>query len=102
MPANSSIKAKFLSYFFILTECRLLLALCENTPSATRYINFFETISILAGDHQMVPIGVSHISLRHKKYNQGSGRKEQRTNEGLSQLQMQEEELCNTAFPMHM
>ena len=26
-------------------------------------------------NHLVVPIGVSHISLRHKKYNQGSGRK---------------------------
>ena len=35
-----------------------------------------QTISIfLAGDHLVVPIEVSHISLRHKKYNQGSGRK---------------------------
>ena len=42
------------------------------TPRPPEYINFFETISILAGDLQVV-------SLRHKKYNQGSGRK--RTNE---------------------
>ena len=40
------------------------------------YINFFETISILAGDHLVVPIGVSYMSLRHKKYNQESGRNE--------------------------
>ena len=56
------------------------------------YINFFETISILAGDHLVVPIGVLPISLWHKKYNQGSGRKEQRSNEqyGLGLTQVQE------------
>ena len=48
-----------------------------------RYINFFETFHFLAGDYLEVPIGVSHISLRHKKYNQGSEKKEERTNEGL-------------------
>ena len=49
-------------------------------PRPPEYINFF-TISLLGGDHLVDPIGLSHISLRHKKYNQGSGRKEQRTNE---------------------
>ena len=51
----------------------------DNTPSAPRYINFFETISILVGDHLVDPIGTSHISLRQQEYNQGSWRK--RTNE---------------------
>ena len=61
-------------------------------PWSPEYINFFETISILAGDHVVVPMGVSHISLQHKKYNQESGRKEQRTNEqyGLGLTQVQE------------
>ena len=36
--------------------------LCDNTHSAPRYINFFETISILAGDHLVVTIRASHIS----------------------------------------
>ena len=59
---------------------------CDNTPLASRYINFFETISILAGDHLVVPIGVLHISLWHKKYNQRNGRKRTRirTNEQYS------------------
>ena len=32
-------------------------------------------------NHLVVPIGTSHISSWHKKHNQGSGRKEHRTNE---------------------
>ena len=32
-------------------------------PWKWEYINFFETISILAGNHLVVPIGASHISL---------------------------------------
>ena len=40
-----------------------------------RYMNFFKPFQVLAGDHLVFPTGVSHISLRHKKYNQGSGRK---------------------------
>ena len=39
------------------------------------YINFFKPFQTWPVNHQVVPIGVSHISLRHKKYNQGSGRK---------------------------
>ena len=37
----------------------------------------------------MIPIGVSHISLRYKEYNRGSGRKEEQTNNilGLTQVQ---------------
>ena len=73
--------------FFSLLDClgigSSVRLYCDNTPSPTEYINFFETISILAGYHLVVLIGVSHISLRHKKYNQESGRNEQRTNEGL-------------------
>ena len=55
---------------------------CDYTPLAP-VTSTSTTISIMAGDHLVVPIGVSHISLQHKKYNQGSERKEQRTNEGL-------------------
>ena len=73
-------------------------------PLAPTVTSTSSPFHFLAGDHLVIPIGASHISLRHKKYNQGSGRKEQRTNEqyGLVQLQGQEDELCNTAFPMHM
>ena len=62
----------FFRQFFFLIQVNG--AKCDDSPRPPRYINFF-TISILAGDHLVVPIGVSHISLRHKKYNQGSGRK---------------------------
>ena len=31
-------------------------------PLAPKYVNFFETISILAGDQLVVPIGASNIS----------------------------------------
>ena len=43
-------------------------------PRPPEYVNFL-TISILAGDHLVVPIGASYISSWLQKYNQGSGRK---------------------------
>ena len=64
-----------------MTEKNILSASCVTIPPRPAVYTNFETISILAGDHLVVPIGVSHISLRHKNYNQGSGGKEQRTNE---------------------
>ena len=65
--------------------------------SVPRYINFCETISILAGDPLVVPIGVSHISLQHKKYNKGSGRKRTKAwNKGLGLTQVQEGWICDT------
>ena len=57
-------------------------------PLGPCYINFFETISILAGDHLVVPTV-------------GEKNKEQTNNRGLGQVQVQEEELCNTEFPVH-
>ena len=44
-------------------------------PFSPRYIKFFKPFQVLADDHLVVPTGVSHTSLRHKKYNQWSGRK---------------------------
>ena len=69
-------------------------------PPPPEYINFFETISILAGDHLVVPIGVSHISSWLQKYNQGGGWKEQRTNEqyGLGQLKCKKVKLWHSAL----
>ena len=62
----------------------------QQYPFGPRYIDFFKPFHFLAGDYLVVPIGSSHISLRHKKYNLGSGRKEQKTNEqyghGLTQV----------------
>ena len=67
-----------------------------------RYINFFKPFHFLAGDHLGVPIGESHISLRHKKYNQGIGREEQRTNEqyGLGLTQVQEGDSVPLCIPL--
>ena len=46
----------------------------------------------------MVLIGVSHISLRHKKYNQGSGRKRTKNKRTirLGSTQVQEGQVCDT------
>ena len=66
------------------------------------YINFFKPFHFLASDHLVVLIGVSHISLWHKKYNQGSGRKEQRTKEQyeLGLTQVQEGWFCDTVHSL--
>ena len=71
-------------------------------PQPPEYINFFKPFKSWPVNHLVVPIGVSHISLRHKKYNWGSGRK--RTNEqyGLGLTQVQEGQVCDTAFPVHL
>ena len=71
-------------------------AVCDDTPSAPRYINFFKPFHFLAGDHLVVPIGASHISLRHRNTIKGMGEKEQ-TNNMLGLTQVQEEELCNAS-----
>ena len=44
-------------------------------PRPPEYINLFKPFQSWPVNHLVVPIGVSRISLRHKKYNQGSGRK---------------------------
>ena len=44
-------------------------------PRSPRTYQLLWYNSVLAGDHLVVPIGVSHNSLRHKKYNRVSERK---------------------------
>ena len=83
------------------TNCKvrdLLQVKCDNTPSAPQYINFFKRFNFLAGDQLVVLIGVSHISSRLQNTIKGVGEKEQ-TNNMLGLIQVQEEELCNIAFP---
>ena len=50
------------------------------------------------GDHLVVPIGVSHISLRHKEYNQGSGRK--RTNEQYAWVKCKKGDSVTLCIPL--
>ena len=58
--------------------------LCDNTPSAPRYINFFETISILAGEScSGSDRGISHFFIATRNTIKGVGEKEQRRNEEL-------------------
>ena len=71
-------------------------------PAHPEYVNFFKTISILAGDHLVVSIGVSHISSRLQKYNQGIWRKRTKNKRGLGLTQVQEGQVCDTGFPVHM
>ena len=51
------------------------LVLWQYPPRPPEYINFFKPFQSWPVTHLVVPIGVSHISLRHKKYSRGSGRK---------------------------
>ena len=39
-----------------------ILLLCDDIPSAPRYVNFFKPFRFLTGDQLVVPIGLSHIS----------------------------------------
>ena len=67
-----------------------------------RYIHFFEPFHFFtAGDQLVVPVGVSHISLRYK--NTIEGAEEKRTNEQYAWVNSNaRKELCNTAFPVCM
>ena len=58
----------------------------------------------MAGDHLVVPTRVSHISLRHKNNNRGSGRKRTKNKRTIwawvnSSARRQ---VCDTAFPVHL
>ena len=55
----------------ICTAISIFRALIERYCTVT----IFKPFQSWPVNHLGVPIGVSHISLRHKKYNQGSGRK---------------------------
>ena len=72
------------------------VAYCDVTPSAHKHINLFEPFFFFtACDQLVVPIGVSHISLRLQEYNRGSGRKK-RTNEQYAWVNSSAEgEFCN-------
>ena len=79
----------------VLSLCRGYVTIPPRTPE---YINFFETISNLAGDHLVVPI--SHISLRHKIYNQGSGGKWTKNKRRLVLTQVQGGWFCDTVHSL--
>ena len=69
------------------------LLLCDNTPSRSPLHQLLQIISILAGDHLVVPIGVSHVSLWPQEIQpREMGEKKQRTNEqyglGLTQVHL--------------
>ena len=62
------------------------------SPSAHAYVNLFEPFHFFtAGDQLVVPIGVTHISLRLQEYNQGSGRKENKRTKRLGLTQVKKE-----------
>ena len=69
-------------------------------PRSPEYVNFFEPFHFLAGDQLVVPIGVSHISLRQQEIQSREWEGREQTNNMLGLIQAQEEELCNIAFPM--
>ena len=103
---NPTRLANSLVEFYLSAETQSVYSTVTIPPlPPPEYINFFETISIFADDHLVVPIGASHISLRHKKYNQGSERK--RTNEQTKNIlgltQKQEGWFCDTVHSfLHM
>ena len=51
------------------------ITFCDNPLRGPRTYQLLVTILSWPVIHLVVPIGVSHISLRHKKYNRGNGRK---------------------------
>ena len=65
----------YLSTVRLLVRIELTAVVMVFLGQYPRYINFFKPFQSWPVNHLVVPIGVSHISLRHKKYNQGSGRK---------------------------
>ena len=57
-------------------------------PRPPRYINFFEPFHFMAGDQPVVPIGVSHISLRLQEIQSREREKKEQMNKlGLTQVQ---------------
>ena len=66
------------------------------TPSPPpRHINFIEPFNFTAGDQLVVPIGVSHISLRLQEIQSREREKKEQMNNMLGLIQAQEGKLCN-------
>ena len=89
----------------LINKIRTCNLVCDNTPAAPRYINFFETILSWPVIHLVVSAGVFHISLWPQEIQPREWEKknnEQTNNKGLGQLKVQEGEFCNTAFPVHL
>ena len=62
MPLNYIFKKCTEDFKFTKSQEKINHVVCDDTPSALRYIIFFEPFYFLAGDQLVVPIGVSHIS----------------------------------------
>ena len=80
--------------------CVISPLLCDDTPSASRHINFFEPFHFLAGDQRVVPIGVSHISLWLQEIQSREWEEREQTNKMPGVNSSARRELCNTAFPV--
>ena len=71
------------------------------TPSAPTLHQLLRTISIfLAGDHLVVPMGASHISLPQQEIQSREWEKKEQTNNMPGVNSSAEGKLCNTAFPV--
>ena len=68
-------------------QLNFMIILWQYPFAAPVLINFLKPFQVLAGDSSSGPPGVSHICLRHKKYNQGSGRKRRNEQYGLGLTQ---------------
>ena len=77
-------------------------SICDNTQSASEYINFFKPFRSWPVIIQWFRQGYHTFLHGCKKYNQGSGRKEQRTNEqyGLGLTQVQEGQVVTLCIPL--
>ena len=76
---------------------------CDNTPLGPVLINFFEQFCL--GDSSSgSDRGIIHffMATRIQPREWEKKNKEQTNNKGLGQLKEQEEEFCNTAFPVHL
>ena len=91
------------SLCFSFSKTDVGLCICDNTSSVPRYVNFFKPFHFLAGDQLVVPIGASHISSWQQEIQSRELEEREQTNKRticLGKFKVQEEELCNIAFPM--
>ena len=68
-------------------------------PRPPQYVNFFKPFHFLAGDQLVVLIGALHISSWLQEIQSREWEEREQTNNMLGLIQVQEEELCNIAFP---
>ena len=97
---DSSVKGQYAPQRWFRHKITLDGCIVTLPPRPPRYINFFEPFHFTAGDQLVVPIGVSHISLRLQEIQSREWeKKNKRTNEQNAWVNSSaRRELCNTVF----